>query len=209
MPDRSALGSGLHRIPLDITPHSSELLIIANQMIVAFILPERRPMPYEHSDSFVASKSFERSRRFPRRYPWRSQQANVIGHDDERVEIIAPETVFAFGQCPDDHFRDLRLSQRNRGALRMIRQSVHGDKCLSMSEPAWRDNTAGRETSVQTECDQDPFSGNVPMREAPTVVAHTECSRDGQTIVSWKARRTLGRAEARRQARRPAPQAKL
>jgi hypothetical protein len=194
---------GLYRIPLDISLHAREFLVAANQVIVAFVPPERLAMLLQHSDGLVSGKSFERPQPLARWYIRRDQKMNVIGHYDERMKIIASETAFAFSQRTNSHFRYFRLSQGNRAAFRMIQQAVHGDECLSVSKPFRREDTAGRETSVQTECDEHSFSNDVPMGEAAVVAGHTENSGDEGSIVSEK----LRRAESRRQARRPAPRA--
>jgi len=46
-----------HRIHLDIACNAVELLIVSNQAILAFVLPERFPRLSEHMIGFPSSKS--------------------------------------------------------------------------------------------------------------------------------------------------------
>jgi hypothetical protein len=190
--------SGLHWIPLDITPHPREFVVVANQ-------PERPPALFGHTDGFVARETFEGSKPLSRGYKWRSQQMNVIGHDDERMQLAASEPAFSLGQRLDGHFSNLRPPQRNGAAPGTIQQSVHHDECLAGCEAVWGQDAACRETSVQPECYEHWSSSDVPVREAPVVYVHMEICGDAVLFFSGKICRRLRRAEVRRQARRPAP----
>ena len=127
---------------------------------------------------------------------------NAIRHDYERVQLIAFESAFAIGKCPHNHFGDLRLTQENRTADRVIQQSIHGHESFSGCKPHVRKGAVDRKTSVQAEGHEHSLANDIPMRKAPVIPAHVDLSSgrglifSGNCVMVCAGRKPGGRAEA-------------
>src|SRR5439155_18609412 len=80
--------TGLHRIHLNVTSNPLELRLIANQPIIAFILPERLPRQPHHPVTLPRSESLERLHQLGNRHARSDQKMHVVGHDAITVEIV-------------------------------------------------------------------------------------------------------------------------
>lgn len=78
----------VHRIHLDVMSDFPEFGVIANQPVVAFILPEWLPGSTQHAVALCSGESLERLRELRNRNQWRDQEMNVIGHHNVRVELV-------------------------------------------------------------------------------------------------------------------------
>jgi prepilin-type N-terminal cleavage/methylation domain-containing protein len=129
---------------------------------------------------------------------------DVISHDNEGVQIIAPEAgVTNFNGLAND-FRDARLPQIDRPGCGSIQQSVHGNKGLPAGYSLWRKHPVCGETSVEAESHEQRLANNIEVRQAAFVAIHVEDSASRKVGLSFGTVPSR-RAEARRRARRPGP----
>src|ERR1017187_7816864 len=104
---RLARYSCFHRIHLDITGNPLELRLVADEPIIALVLPERLPRVAEHSVTLPRGKPLERLHQ-PRNLHARSdQQMNVARHDDICVDLVVPQTLLPIANGVDNHSRNL------------------------------------------------------------------------------------------------------
>jgi hypothetical protein len=166
----------LYRVPFDVAPNPLDSCIIADQVVVAFVLPERCSVQAKHPDGSVPGKAFKRSEPLSRRYTRSHEQMNMIWHDYERVKFVAFETVFADGEGLDHHCGYFRLAEEDRTVRGMVQQSIHSCEGLSGGQPVVRKGTIDWQTSVQTERHEHSFANDIPMRETAIVPAHVDFS---------------------------------
>src|ERR1019366_4160667 len=81
---------GRYRVPLDVMNHALKLRIVANQPIIALILPEWLASESQHSVALPGSESFERLHHLGNCLQWSHQEMNVVRHNDKRMELIGP-----------------------------------------------------------------------------------------------------------------------
>jgi hypothetical protein len=192
----------LDRIPFYVVFHPLAFFVVADQVIVAFILPEGAGTQTKHPDGFVSSKAFERPEPFSRRHAWRDQQMNVVRHHNKRVQLVAVEPAFAVAEGLDNHFSYFGSAEKRRPTFGVIEQAIHGDERLPCCEVRIRESTVNWKASVQPECHEHLPADDVPMREAAVVPAHFGCSAGKGGIVSRSlvigcaGRKPGGRAEA-------------
>src|ERR1019366_5203404 len=77
-----------YRVPLDVMNHALKLRIVANQPIIALILPEWLASESQHSVALPGSESFERLHHLGNCLQWSHQEMNVVRHNDKRMELI-------------------------------------------------------------------------------------------------------------------------
>jgi len=99
-------------LPNNVPLNPAELTGVSNQVIVAFVLPERsRPAP--HCVGAMPGKPFEWAEPPAVGDAGRDQQMDVIGDDDKSVELVAMEARLAVESCLFDE-------ARNRGCRKSI-----------------------------------------------------------------------------------------
>jgi hypothetical protein len=170
----------LDRIPFDVPRDSRGFFVVANEMVVAFVLSEGAFIQAKHTDGFVAPEAFQRAKPFSRRHARRDKKVNVIGHHDERVQFVTVESVYAVIERSDDHFGYFRLAQEHRAGFGVIEQAIHGNERLSCCEVGGPKDAVDWKAAVKAESHEHSLADNVPMREAPVVPAHVDCSGGGE-----------------------------
>jgi prepilin-type N-terminal cleavage/methylation domain-containing protein len=130
-----------------------------------------------------------------------NQQVNVVGHHDKGVQAVSAKTPFPVAESLDDDLRDFGLLQPERSGASMVQDSVHRDERLAVRHPRWREDSIGRQASVEAEGNEQRLANDIPVWQAAFVAVHRNCSGRATALLSPKRRR----AEARRQAGRPGP----
>src|ERR1019366_8663983 len=77
---------GRYQVPLDVMNHALKLRIVANQPIIALILPEWLVSESQHSVALPGSESFERLHHLGNCLQWGHQEMNMVRHNDKRME---------------------------------------------------------------------------------------------------------------------------
>jgi prepilin-type N-terminal cleavage/methylation domain-containing protein len=129
---------------------------------------------------------------------------DMIGHNDEGVKVIATKSLIAIDNRFAYDFRNLRLPQMHRPRGGSVQQSVHGNKRLAIVHPLRRESPISRQASVKAESQEQRLANNIEVRQAAFVAIHVEDSASRKAELSFGTV-SLRRAEARGQARRPAP----
>jgi hypothetical protein len=161
-----------NRIVFDVTLDSLKLFFIANQVIVAFVLPKGSVVPAQNPIRFVTGVAFERTKLRGCVHMRRDEQMHVIRHDYEGVQIIAAETMLAIVDRPEHQFSDFGVSQEYRSTPRTIQQPVHGNKRLAGREAIRRKNPVVRQASMQAEGYKERLPDNVPMWQTALISVH-------------------------------------
>jgi hypothetical protein len=192
----------LDRIPFDVVLHARRFLVVADQVVVAFVLPERAFVQSEHADGFVSGEAFQRAEPFSGRHARRHEQVHVIRHDHESVQFVALESSLAVLEGTNHHFGYFRLLKKHWAAIGMIEQPIHSYERLSSRQVGRPEDAAGRKASVQTEGYEYSFAHDIKVRKAAFVPAHFGSSSGGGWFVSESfeevcaGRKPGGRAEA-------------
>src|SRR5450756_2562579 len=118
-----------YRVPLDVMNHALKLRIVANQPIIALILPERLASESQHSVALPGNESLERLHHLGNCLQWSHQEMNMVRHNDKRMELIGPLVPIVNGI--HHHLRDLGHAQEERAATGGVEDTVHGQECSS------------------------------------------------------------------------------
>ena len=121
--------SGIDGVRLNEVRNVCKLRIVANQPIVAFVLPKRLAGTPRDSVALQSSESFERLHNFGDFNTRRHQKVNVVRHDHECMELIMPLIPIVNGVC--HHFGDFGDFQVARTCGSTVQNSVHSNKSLS------------------------------------------------------------------------------
>jgi hypothetical protein len=166
----------LDGVPFDIAPDSCGFLVIADQVVVTFVLPEGAFVQSEQADRFVSREAFQRTEPFSGRYARGDKEMHVVRHDYEGVQFVTAESVLAIVEGTNDHFGYFRPTKKHRAAFGVIEQAIHCDERLSSREGCGTEDAAIRKTSVQTEGHKYSFAQEVQVRKAAFVPTHVGCS---------------------------------
>lgn len=101
--------------------------LVAHQVIVALILPERR-VPLENPICFVSRKPLERAEPAPCVHLGSDQQVHVIRHHHESMDLISSKPMLAVMQSSYYDPGDFRLAKEQRAGCRTVQQPVHRHK---------------------------------------------------------------------------------
>jgi hypothetical protein len=135
----------------------------------------------------------------------RDEQVNVIGHDHESMQLAAAESSLAVAQSADHHFGYVGLAKEHGAALGVVQQSIHNNERFTRRQVCRTEHAVLRKTSVQAESHENSLTCDIPVWEASLIPIHLIRSSGTSAIVSADFVKAPRRAEARRQARRPAP----
>src|ERR1019366_4251185 len=117
------------RVPLDVMNNPLKLRIIADQSVIALVLPEWLASESQHSVAFPGSESLERLHHLGNCLQWSHQEMNVVRHNDKRMELIGPLVPIVNGI--HHHLRDLGHAQEERAGTGGVEDTVHGQECSS------------------------------------------------------------------------------
>ena len=156
-----------------ISPNPIKFRIGSDQTIEALLLP-KRPMRTEKNIGLMSRKAFERPQPFGGKYMRRSQQMNMIRHDDESVEVVPVQFAVPVSQRPNHHLCNVASSKKQRASRARVQQPVDGYKRLTRrDESSRREYPTTGKTTVQSEGNKQALLDYVPMGQAPFVMPHT------------------------------------
>ncbi len=161
-----------NRIIFNITPHSPKLVFIADQMIVAFVLPKGLVAAAENPVCFVTGVPLERTQQAGGFHVRCDQQMDVIGHDYVSVQIIAVQTILAIVERLENKLGNFALAQEDRPAPPAVQQAIHRDERLTGRETRRRKHSVVRKASMQAERHKQRLSDDVPVRETAFIPTH-------------------------------------
>jgi hypothetical protein len=88
---RSESQAGYDRVVFYVAPDSLELLVVAHQVVITFVLPKGSAGPLEQKVGSFGGSRFERAEKLRGSHLWGDQQVDVIGHDRPRVQLVVPD----------------------------------------------------------------------------------------------------------------------
>jgi len=177
---------GLHRILFYVRPNTIELRTRSDQMVVALILP-KWSVDAQKKIGLVSCKSFEGTKPFGGEHVRRRQEMNMIGHHDERMQLIPMQFALSVPQCRHHHLRNFRTAQKRRTSSAGVQQPVDRYEGLAGgNESGWREYPARGKAAVQSERDEQRLVGYVKMWQPPFVMAHSWflCVGGGETLTA-------------------------
>ncbi len=158
-------------IPFDVPPDARAFLIISDEVIVAFVLPEGDVLKPENPDRLMAGIAFERTQPYSCRHMWRDEQMDVIRHDYEGVNLVAFKSILAVEERTDKHRSDFWLPQKERSGFGSIQKPIQCYKSLTACKSGIGKAAIYRKAAVQPESYEHPFPDYVAMRES-SVISH-------------------------------------
>jgi hypothetical protein len=127
------------------------LITIANQTIIALVLPKRLAAPLKQQVGSFRGGRLERAWKLGYARLRSEQKMDVMGHDHPRVQLVVPD----FRSVPD----------RSEPAL-------HRDEGFAGSRIRGRKGALCRKTVVQAEGDEQRLAGDIEMREPGSSQGH-------------------------------------
>src|SRR5688572_18001270 len=102
--------SGNHRVAADVAANPDLLVLIANQMVVGFMLPESFADAAQEQICLACSVTLSAAQNIAESVIWHrpENKVNMIRHDHPIIENIL--SLVEMKQCFNDHFGDLRTS---------------------------------------------------------------------------------------------------
>ena len=155
----------LHGIPLDVLCNSPELGFISHPVIIRLALPELLPGSAEKAIRLASSRPFQSLQQFVRGDQRLQKNVNVIGHQNERAEVIMSQ-LHAAEQRSRDNFGDIVASQRHRTRARGIQVTIDPDEYLPAAGFSGRRKRTGGDASVQVPSEEEPAILRVKVGEA-------------------------------------------
>jgi hypothetical protein len=188
-------------VPFNVSFDAASFFVISDQMVIAFVLPERSTVQAEDPRSRPPGKAFQRTEPIGYFHVRRDQHVDVVGHDHEGVEIVSIESALAIENGCDNQSGDVGFLQVTRTAFGSVQQAVHRDKDFAGGHSCrWKDSIC-RQASMEAECYEDSFADYVPVGQSSLVKAHKGSSALDGDFSQVRPRR----AEARRQGGSPPP----
>jgi hypothetical protein len=166
-----------HRIHRNVISDSLKLRLVANQPIVALILPERMPGQSKHLIAFASCESLKRLHHLGNLNQGSHQEMNVIRHHNVGVELVMPQLPKANGV--HYHSGDLGDAKVERASACAVENAVHCEEGPARSGRG-REVAICRQTSVQAPRDEDGLAdGMVVRKTAASKSSHLE------TVARW------------------------
>jgi hypothetical protein len=168
-------------IHLNVLTNPLKLSLVANQPIIALILPKRLPGQSKHLIALTSRKSLKRLHHPANLNQGSHQEMNVIRHHNVGVELVMPQLPKVDGI--DYHTRDLGNAKVERPGACDVENAVHSDERLAgggcSGEVAIR-----RQTAVQAPRDEDRLAdGMIVRKPAASKGSHVETVADPGKIL--------------------------
>ena len=137
----------------NVSLDAPELITVANQTIIAPVLPKRLAAPLKQQVGSFRGGRLERAEKLRCAHPRSEEETDAIGHDHPRVQFVVPN-----GHSPldrsQDQLRNGRLSEKGGSAASVIEQAVHRDEGFAGGRIRGRKGALCRKTVVQAEGDE-------------------------------------------------------
>jgi len=174
-------------IVFNVKLDAPEFLSIADQVIIALILPKGLTCASQKLVSPFGSRRFERTKEPRRMHQWSNKQVNVIGHDNPRVQrVLAKHRAVVYGI--QHQLRSLGLPKEGRTTTHLMQQSVHGNEGLTTPNVSCRKRAIRGKRSVQTKSNEQRLADDVQMRQPALFQNHnTVVSEAVQMSQDWRA----------------------
>jgi hypothetical protein len=165
-----------HRIALDISYDSLELISIPYPMVVRLALPKLLSHASQNAVSLTGREAFYGLLNAACRDARCQQQMDVIGHDNPSAKLVHLQAVFPKAQRVDDELSDLILSEPDGAIACTVEIPVYPDECLPAGQAFWCDVALARQGAVQPPGEEERCSVRLPVRETAAGEAHArEC----------------------------------
>ena len=160
------------RVEFNVVLDPPETFVVANQAIIALVLPEWHAASVQNLVGSMARESLQWPQPLAGIHERRHQEMDVVGHDYVAVQAIPLETRFAVGQGLDHELGDLGLAQECGAAAGLVQESVQSYEGSAGGHSGGWEDTVGRQTARQAEGDEEGLSDEVPVGEAAFVLVH-------------------------------------
>ncbi len=157
--------SGLHGVVLDVSGDASPFGLVAHPVVVRFALPKRLPRSAQQTVRFASRVPLQRFEQPAGRHQRQQQNVHVVGHQNERAQMIMAE-FHAASKRVDDQTGNGFLPQKQRAGRGRIQAPVHPHEGLTGGDlPRWRVHCS-RKAAVQVPGHEQPAALGVQVWQA-------------------------------------------
>jgi hypothetical protein len=162
----------LDRIRFDITNNPPKLGLVANQSIIALVLPELTSSKAQYPIAFPGSRPLKRLHDHRDLQQRSNQKMHMVRHHDESMQMETSQ--ISISNRFHRYIGNLRLLEKKRASATVVKNAIHGDKCLSRVGYG-RDTSISRQTSVQSPRDENRLPNCMIMwQPTPMKCSHKE-----------------------------------
>ena len=158
----------MYRIHLDVTSNSLKLGRIANQSIIAFVLPERLPGEAWFPIALPGSKTLERLHQPGNLHPRSDQEMDMVPQDDILVEIIVFQALISIVNRFHHHIRDFREAKVLWAGTSVVENAIHRKERLS-GGGGRRKTAIRRKATLQAPGEEEGLADGMIVRQAAGV----------------------------------------
>ena len=179
-----------HRIHLDVISDSLKFRRVANEPIIALVLPEGPPGQSKQLIALTSCKSLKRLHHLANLNQGCHQEMNVIRHYDVGVELILPQVTKVDGI--HHHTRDFGDAKEERAGACVVEDSIHSEERVAGGGCS-REATVCWKTAVQAPRDEDGLAdGMIVRKTAASKGSHLEIVAGWEKILR-KVRRPIAK----------------
>ena len=168
---RSCHQTSFHRIPFNVPRNAIKLTLISNDPIIIFFLPELLSPLCQDPIGQKSRRSLNPSNKLRNRNRWRTQQVDVIGHNNEGVQCTEPIRI-DFSQLLLYDTGDLSLPQIERTKSCCVEQPVERYELLAGCNVIALESSFPWQATSKAPSDKCRHPRSVNMRQPPTITSH-------------------------------------
>jgi hypothetical protein len=175
--------SSLHRIRLNISNNPPKLGFVANQSIIALVLPELMSREAQDSIAFPSRRSLKRMHN-PRNFQQRChQEMHMIRHHDKRVQLEV--SLISILKCFHNNFGNFGPFEIVRPSARAVQKPINRHEGLPRS-CCRGEASISRQTSVQSPSEENVLANGIIVRQPPSMErSHKEKVRARKKLLTF------------------------
>jgi len=163
-------------VAFNVSLDAPELITVANQRIIALVLPKRLAAPLEQQVGSFRGGRLERAWKFRYARLRSEEEMDAMGHDHPPVQLVVPDFRSVLDRSRDE-LRHGRRSEKGGAAASAIEPAVHRDGGFAGSRIRGRKGALCRKTVVPAEGDEQRSADDLEMREPASFQVHVWIAR--------------------------------
>ena len=121
-----------YRVAFNVSLDAPELITVANQRIIALVLPKRLAAPLEQQVGSFRGGRLGRAWKLRSARLRSEEEMDAMGHEHPRVQLVVPDFRSILDRSRDE-LRHGRLSEKGGDAASAIEPAVHRDEGFARS----------------------------------------------------------------------------
>ncbi len=151
-------------IIFDVRKDSIEFGLVANPMVVVFLLPKRLAGAAEETIRLASGRTFKRTHEFCGINQWEQENVDVIAHQGKSSHAEVHE--FEPGEDRfNDNLSDGRIAEVHGACAGGIEVAIYAGEGFARSNFAGRGKAIGGQASMQMKGDKQPATVGIGMRK--------------------------------------------